>query len=164
MKLTQKLSAFIAICAMLLIATHNAHAQKKPKLKGLAKELLGTWKFETMEVMLLTTEDKLTEEQKQQYDMAKAMMPMIAQSMKGKMTYTFNADGTYKSINEGEDGSPTETTGKWKLDKNMLTTTPDTPSPDSSAENAEVSIKDKMLNLTMKKEGEAMGAVLKFVK
>lgn len=149
---------------MLLIANTDALAQKKPKLKGIAKELMGTWKLDDLSVFLTTTEDKLKEEQKQAYEMAKAMMPMIIQSLKGKVVYTFNPDGSYKKVEEGEEGEPKETMGKWQLDKNKLKLTPENVSKENPAESAEITIANKVLNMKMTQEGEPMGANMKFLK
>jgi hypothetical protein len=144
-----------------MIASSSVNAQKKPKLKGLAKELIGTWKSESMEVILFIAEDKLTEDQKKEYQKVKVMMPIVSQIMKDMQTYTFNADGTYKTAGEGKNGLE-EKFGKWKLDKNILVTTLDNIS--DSEDKREIFIKDKMLNIILKKEGEVMGGIQKYVK
>lgn len=165
MKLNPNFFSLFAICVMLLIANTDALAQKKPKLKGIAKELVGTWKFDDVAVFLTVAEDKLSEEQKQNFEMAKTMMPMYAQSIKGKLSYTFSPDGTYKKVEEGEDGEPKELKGTWKIEKNMLTTTPENTSAEIPEEKAEIEIADKKtLSMKMTQQGEVMGATLKFVK
>jgi hypothetical protein len=161
MKITQYIYLFLAIFVMLMIASNGVNAQKKPKLKGLAKELIGTWKLESMEIILFTTENKLTEDQKKEYQKVKAIMPLASQAMKGMESYTFNADGTYKIVGEGKNGLE-EKIGKWKLEKNILITTLD--NVNDSEDKREIFIKEKKLNFILKKEGEFMGGIQKFVK
>jgi hypothetical protein len=168
MKLSQRIYTLFAVCMMLTIACLDAQAQKKPKqpkLKGLAKELVGVWKFEDVKIVLLVPEDKLTEEQKQNYQMAQAMIPMLAETLKGKMTYYIQADGTFKRVEAGEDANTKETTGKWKLDKNLLTLTPDEPTDANPVQTSEINTLNKALELKLvQKVGEAMTPILKFVR
>jgi hypothetical protein len=161
MKITQKTYMFLAIFVILMIASNGVNAQKKPKLKGLAKELVGTWKSESMEVILFIAEDKLTEAQKKEYQKVKAIMPFVSQATKGLETYIFNADGTHKIVGEGRNGLE-EKTGKWKIEKNILITTLD--NVNDSEDKREIFIKEKTLHFIMKKEGEVMGGIKKFVK
>ena len=109
---------------VLLCFANQAQAQKKPKLKGLAKEITGKWILDDVEVKI--DETKATEEQKTQ--ITNAMPKIRAELLKNKGTdkagyFIFKPDGTYATLppeNEKED------TGTWKIMQDQITLIPDT--------------------------------------
>jgi hypothetical protein len=115
-KLTSKL-ALALFCAIFLASISDAQAQKKPKLKGLAKEIIGEWILDDLDVKL--DEGKADSVAKVQFSMMQMMMGAMKQEMKGKVGFTFKADGTYtrKAQRNGENN---EGKGTWTLEGNKL--------------------------------------------
>jgi Lipocalin-like domain len=118
MKSTPHFFSLLTICFMLLIANTDALAQKKPKLKGIAKELVGTWILADMELKL--DEATATEEQKAEFEQIAGQKELIKAMMAGKMSFTFNANGSCTSTNELQ-GEKEEKTGTWSVENNKLT-------------------------------------------
>lgn len=122
MKLKTQFLSFFAICVMLLIANTDALAQKKPKLKGTAKLLVGYWVLDDMEFKL--DPENTSEELKAQFEEMESQKEMIKTMMAGKMSFTFKADGTCTTINELQ-GKKEEKSGKWSAEGNKLTIIPE---------------------------------------
>ena len=146
------------LCFMLFLSITEAQAQKKSKPKGLAKELLGVWKLDDLDMKFDST--KATDEQKSQFAMIQAMMDMMKAQMKGSVTFNFKADGSYTFI-EKEKGE--ETTGKWTLAADKLTMTPDKADAEKP-ESMKIAIANKILSLFASKEGEPTSTVMKFTR
>ena len=147
-----------ALCALLFLAVTEAEAQKKPKLKGLAKELLGVWKLDDLDMKFDST--KANDEQKSQFAMIQAMMGMMKAQMKGSITFNFKADGSYTSVEKEKEG---ETTGKWTLAADKLTMIPDKADAEKP-ESMKIAIANKILSLFASKEGEPTSMIMKFIR
>lgn len=161
----RKISILFVVLAMLTLTNTRALAQKQSEPKELAKELVGVWKFEAMEVKLLKPEEQLSGEEEYMYGMTKSMVPMLSQNL-SNMSYTFTPDGIYKTITNTLYGKPVERNGTWKVEKSTLTLTPNTPSQDDPIQILEASLKDQHLSLTEKRQGEqkAFLVFLKFIR
>lgn len=93
--------------------------------------LVGTWKMdvETVKAQFTAEIDKQiaaaqTEEEKQQAEMGKSMMPMLL-SMMEDMRVSFDADGTMRSLSKNPfagDEEPEEKLGSWRIDGDTLFT------------------------------------------
>jgi|GEM_PF-2062702 len=164
MKITRNLFTLLAVAVMMLTTVTNAQAQKKPKpskQKGLAKEIIATWKLDDIDLKI--DESKATDEEKQQFTMAQAMMGMMKEQMKGKISFTFNADNSYTSVSETE-GEKKEEKGKWALVGDKLSFKPDSAETDMP-ESFEASIVDKKLNMKAPmQKGSNTSMIMKFVK
>ncbi|TAE18770.1 MAG: hypothetical protein EAZ95_03325 [Bacteroidetes bacterium] len=160
MKYISKLTLAL-FCAMLLVSIADAQAQKKPKLKGLAKEMIGNWSLDDFDMKL--DESKADSTVKKQFEMMKMYMGMMKEQMKGKVTFTFNADGTYTNTADQEGESKTEK-GTWTMEGNKLKLKPETPDEDLP-EFFTTSMVNKLLTLEAPaKKGEPINMVMKFAK
>lgn len=123
MKKLLKLSCLVFIFVSLGISQVTAQNE--------AKLLVGTWKMdiETLKTQVAAEIDKQiaaaqTEEEKEQAEMGKSMMPMLL-SMMEDMRVSFESDGTMRSISKnpfaGEE-EPEEKTGSWRLEGKTLFT------------------------------------------
>lgn len=118
MKYSHKNLYFLACLLFFMASWQDANAQKKAKKSALAKQILGTWKLSDIGASL--DESKATDKEKEEFKQTQAFLPMIKQMAIGKMDFTFNADGTYKTT---EPNSTEEKTGKWTLNGDKLTLT-----------------------------------------
>lgn len=111
MTMLRNFFALLAICALMSAASTSAQAQGNKKL---AKELVGLWKLDDMDMSLGTG---ATEEQKAEFEAGKAMTAAMITSMKGKVTFNLKADGEYI----GKNGMTEEDKGSWELVDDKLT-------------------------------------------
>jgi len=166
MKITRNLFTLLAVAVMMLTTVTNAQAQKKPsKQKGLAKEIVATWKLDDIDIKL--DESKATDDEKQQFKTLQSTRDMMKEQMKkqmrGKFSFTFNADNTYTSVSE-TNGEKKEGKGEWTLVGNKLSFKQDNAETDTP-ENFEVSIVDKKLNMKAPtRKGSNTSMIMKFVK
>lgn len=114
--------ALALFCAIFLLSIADAQAQKKPKLKGLAKEIIGEWTLDDLEVKL--DESKADSAQKGQFAMMEMMMKVMKQEMRGKLGFTFKTDGTYTRKAE-RSGETKEDNGTWTMEGNKLALKPE---------------------------------------
>lgn len=120
----KKSHTFLAylLCAICCFA-HQAQAQKKANSKTLAKELVGKWFLDDVDIKI--DETKATEDQKKQLNDA---MPAIRAKLlksKGKNDsgyYAFKSNGTYSTRSPG---ASVEQTGTWKVEQDKVILTPD---------------------------------------
>lgn len=150
------------ICAMLLVSISDAQAQKKPKLKGLAKQMIGTWSFDDLDIKL--DESKADDKMKQQFPMFKSMMGAEKDQMKGKVSFTFNADGTYINKSTLSDGKIDEKKGTWVMEGSNLNLKPEVEQNDMP-KSFKTSFVDKKLQLEAPfKEAAPIIMIMKLVK
>jgi hypothetical protein len=160
MKLVSKLTLAL-FCAIFLASITEVQAQKKPKLKGLAKQILGTWAFDDLDVRL--DESKADDIMKQQFPMLESMVASEKGTMKDKVFFTFNADGTY--INKSTiDDKIDEKKGTWTIEGNNLNLKPEIEQADMP-KSFKALIADKKLQLEAPfKEGAPIFMIMKLVK
>ena len=158
MTMLRNFFALLAICALVSVASTSAQAQGNKKL---AKELVGLWKLDDMDMSLGAS---ATEEQKAEFEAGKAMMAAMIAPMKGKITFDLKADGSYIGTSPNEDGMGEEK-GTWKLVGDKLTMA--SSNEGSSPEEFIVSIEKGVLNMAKSNEeaGEMpMKITMKFIK
>lgn len=128
---------------MLLVAITDAQAQKKPKTKGLAKEIIGEWTIDDLEARL--DEGKADSVQKGQFALMQTAIKAMKEEMRGKLSYTFKPDGTYTRKAERR-GNTSESKGTWTLEGKKLKLKPEV-QESNMPEFFEVSMVNKKLHL-----------------
>ncbi|TAE18769.1 MAG: hypothetical protein EAZ95_03320 [Bacteroidetes bacterium] len=161
MKKLSKLTLAL-FCAIFLVAITDAQAQKKPKLKGLAKQIIGTWSFDDLDAKL--DESKADDMMKQQFPMFKSMIGAEKGTMKDRVFFIFNPDGTYINKSTLDDGKIDEKKGTWAMEGNTLNLKPEVVQNDMPT-SFKTSFADKKLQLEAPfKEGAPIIMIMKLVK
>jgi hypothetical protein len=129
---------------VLFCTAHEASAQKKPKLKGLAKQIMGRWVIDGMDMDLGAVKTDTAAMAK--YEAIRPMMAKMSEQMKGKLVFDFKADGTFDSESM-EKGEAEKGKGTWKLEGNKLTM--DMPDKGSDPKAFDVNLAKNVLTLSM---------------